>query len=261
MREILKRTLTGLSLVAGFTLCILFGPWSLTAILLLVYAGGVYELAAVYSEGRKRGELASMVAAGVLIPFIPGILLFQWSSWLLLLPLMIWFLAFLSSGARLPGLLSFWWLSLPLASFLALGWAGPGTSYESTYPLLLIIIVWINDTFAYLTGRFLGSHQMTPRLSPGKTWEGTAGGFLFSILSGWVVHRLTGTLNAPAWILLSGLIALLGLAGDLFESGIKRRKGVKNMGTLLPGHGGILDRFDSLLFAAPVILILLNWLS
>ena len=98
---------------------------------------------------------------------------------------------------------------------------------------------------------------MTPKLSPGKTWEGFIGGVAFSLLGGWILFRVTGTFSGPVWVATGGLVGLLAVAGDLFESGLKRRFGVKDTGSLLPGHGGILDRFDSLLLAAPVLLLVI----
>jgi len=121
----------------------------------------------------------------------------------------------------------------------------------------VIALVWVNDTFAYLTGSLVGRHKMTPVLSPGKTWEGFAGGVIFTLLGGWIIWRITGMLGAGTWIAISLIVASLGLAGDLFESGLKRTVKVKDTGTLLPGHGGILDRFDSLLFVAPAVVILI----
>jgi phosphatidate cytidylyltransferase len=97
---------------------------------------------------------------------------------------------------------------------------------------------------------------MTPRLSPGKTWEGTIGGVLLTLACGWTVYRITGTYSLTIWLVVSVMISVLGLIGDLFESGLKRKKRVKDMGSLLPGHGGIMDRFDSLLLVAPALLLL-----
>ena len=98
---------------------------------------------------------------------------------------------------------------------------------------------------------------MTPRLSPGKTWEGFVGGILFTLLAGWIIFRIFGQYTLGNWIWFSLIIGSLGLLGDLFESSLKRKMNVKNMGGLLPGHGGILDRFDSLLFVAPALLTLM----
>ncbi len=158
-------------------------------------------------------------------------------------------------------LLALCWLTLPLAAFFGLGWTGSSTTYQPLIPLAVISLVWINDTFAYLTGRLIGRHRMTPVLSPKKTWEGLFGGFLFTFIGGWGIFEISGMYNSGIRILLSAAICISGLAGDLFESGLKRKMHVKDSSRLLPGHGGILDRFDSLLFAAPVIWLIIHLLS
>jgi phosphatidate cytidylyltransferase len=232
----------------------------MTAMIVVVFVFGILEFYSVYSDGRPFVRLLTAVAGGLLLPVIFGVLQGYWHFLWLILPAGLWLPTLLLWEKRLTAILVYLWLSFPLATYLATAWAGRGSSYEPLYPLLLIIIIWTNDTFAYLTGSLMGRHRLTPRLSPGKTWEGTIGGLLFSMVTGWVIHRVTGTLNAGSWIVLSALMALLGLSGDLFESWLKRRAGVKNMGVLLPGHGGVLDRFDSLLFSAPVYYLIILWL-
>jgi phosphatidate cytidylyltransferase len=128
-------------------------------------------------------------------------------------------------------------------------------------PLFVIVLVWINDTFAYVTGSLLGRHKMIPLLSPGKTWEGFAGGTLITLLAGWIIWSSSELYNYWIWLSISLIVSTLGLAGDLFESGLKRTVKVKNTGALLPGHGGILDRFDSILFVAPAVLLLVIFLK
>ncbi len=252
--------MTGITLVACFIGSILAGPWTLAVMIVVVFLLGILEFYSIYSDGTFSVRLLTAISAGLFLPVSFGVLQEYWPLWWLILPAGLWLLSLLLSVKRLTAILVFMWLSFPLATYLASAWAGNDSSYEPLYPLLLIIIIWVNDTFAYLTGSLLGRHRLTPRLSPGKTWEGTIGGVLFSMLSGGLIHRLTGTLNAGSWIALSGLMALLGLSGDLFESWLKRKKGVKNMGTLLPGHGGVLDRFDSLLFSAPAYYLFIQWL-
>jgi phosphatidate cytidylyltransferase len=154
-------------------------------------------------------------------------------------------------------LLAIFWLSLPLSLFMSLGWLEQTAAYNYSLPLILLALTWINDTFAYLTGSLIGKHKMTPVLSPGKTWEGFFGGLLFTIIGGWLIHRINGTFSAPIWIMIAVFTVGFGLLGDLFESKLKRVYNVKNSGNLLPGHGGILDRFDSLLFAASAVYLLL----
>jgi phosphatidate cytidylyltransferase len=173
--------------------------------------------------------------------------------------------------AAAAGAFAMVYIALPLALVLQirLMWAG------AFLVLYLLILVWVGDTAAYFAGRALGRHKLAPRISPGKTWEGTAASFLAAVAAGvWIfayapeinrallnaglIERAQGyfapQLLSP-WLvaLLSGLINLAAQLGDLVESLIKRGAGVKDSGSLLPGHGGMLDRLDALLFAAPIL--------
>lgn len=120
--------------------------------------------------------------------------------------------------------------------------------------LLLLGIVMGGDTMAYFSGRALGRHRLAPAISPGKTVEGAVGGLLGGAAAGVIAHWVAFP-SRPAWILglLGGAVAIAGTLGDLFESALKRWAGVKDSGALLPGHGGMLDRLDSLLFGAPLL--------
>lgn len=122
----------------------------------------------------------------------------------------------------------------------------------------LFVVIWVNDTFAYLIGILMGKHKLFERISPKKTWEGTLGGLFFSLIAGFLFHYFSNTLNLWQWIALSGLIAVAGDLGDLIESMMKRSFNIKDSGNFLPGHGGLLDRFDSLLIASPVAAIFLT---
>ncbi|MEN8202014.1 MAG: phosphatidate cytidylyltransferase [Bacteroidota bacterium] len=251
MKELLLRTLTGIVLIVLVAGSILIGALPFLAILLLVYILGVREIFSLYPEDRAFEKFTSPIPGIILIGLSFLILEGHLKSFFLGIPLFLWLGFILAAGFKQAAGLSFFWLAIPLSSFLSLGWVGIGGSYHPLIPLSLISLLWINDTFAYVTGSLIGRHPMTPRLSPGKTWEGFAGGVLFTLLSGWIVFKITDTYRPGTWLLLSLIVSSLGLMGDLFESGLKRKKAVKNAGDLLPGHGGILDRFDSLLFVAP----------
>lgn len=256
MKELLIRTLTGIALIILVAGSILLGPLTFFSVLLIVYLLGVKELFELLQK-RDLSIRWFRAVPGVLL-FIIVYAVFQYKLSLLwfLLPPALWLIIALRSGITLSGSLAFLWLAIPLSSFLALGWMEKEGGFHFHLPLSIIALVWINDTFAYLTGSLLGKHRMTPVLSPGKTWEGFAGGTLITLLAGWITWNLTGMATLWAWFGISLLVSILGLAGDLFESGLKRTVKVKNTGELLPGHGGILDRFDSLFFVAPAVLIL-----
>jgi phosphatidate cytidylyltransferase len=121
-----------------------------------------------------------------------------------------------------------------------------------------LLIVWITDSGAYLIGRQMGRHKLAPKISPNKTWEGSIGGTLAAVVIVVALYTGFGWLDY-AWYLLAGFAIILSIAGqlgDLIESALKRHYGVKDSGTLLPGHGGILDRFDSMLIVLPLMAIL-----
>jgi phosphatidate cytidylyltransferase len=142
------------------------------------------------------------------------------------------------------------YVGLPLALVAELR----GFSSGAWWVVLLLSITWMNDTGAYFAGRAFGRHKLLPRVSPSKTWEGFAGGLLFSLGAAFAV-RAVGfpALTVADCLFLGGAAGILGPSGDLAESSLKRSFGVKDSGKVLPGHGGILDRIDALLFTAPLV--------
>jgi phosphatidate cytidylyltransferase len=257
LKELLVRTITGISLIILVIGSILAGPALFMGINLVILGLGTRELYSLYSlDKTMKPHLLMALSSELLLVVVYMVMQHQWSPWYFLLPAAGWITGAVWARTLIPGMMVLLWLSIPLASFFALGYLTGGDRFLPLLPITVIALVWINDTFAYLTGSRLGRHQMTPRLSPGKTWEGFAGGMLGTLLGGFVISRITGEFIAGRWIIFSILICLLSLIGDLFESGLKRRRGVKDTGGILPGHGGILDRFDSLLFVAPVLWVL-----
>jgi phosphatidate cytidylyltransferase len=119
-------------------------------------------------------------------------------------------------------------------------------------PCTIIFSIWINDTMAYIVGSFIGKHPLS-KISPKKTWEGTIGGAILCIIVITLIGKWTGFYRTTDWIAISSICAIFGTIGDLIESKLKRLAGVKDSGTLMPGHGGFLDRFDSLLISVPFV--------
>ncbi|HZH72831.1 MAG TPA: CDP-archaeol synthase, partial [Mariniphaga sp.] len=122
----------------------------------------------------------------------------------------------------------------------------------------VFLTVWIYDSMAYLSGSRFGKHKLNKKISPNKSWEGCIGGAVGAMIMGIINARVFGQPSLSEWLVISALVIVFGTLGDLFESIIKRRLKVKDSGTMLPGHGGLLDRFDSLLFVIPVVYV---WLS
>lgn len=133
--------------------------------------------------------------------------------------------------------------------------------YQPIILLAVFISIWVNDTGAYCTGMLLGKHKLFERISPKKTWEGFIGGAVFVLISGYIFSRYIPELTLWQWFIFSEIVVIFGTLGDLSESLLKRTLGVKDSGNLLPGHGGALDRFDSMMLAAPVIFLFLSLLN
>jgi phosphatidate cytidylyltransferase len=129
--------------------------------------------------------------------------------------------------------------------------------WSFSIPLLVIVTVWVNDTMAYLVGSFIGKTPLSS-ISPNKTWEGTIAGVILAVL---IVTKVLGIwipIQEKFIFLISLVAAIMGNFGDLFESKLKRMAGVKDSGSMMPGHGGFLDRFDSILLATPFVWLLLQ---
>ncbi|WP_394751177.1 phosphatidate cytidylyltransferase [Spongiimicrobium salis] len=122
----------------------------------------------------------------------------------------------------------------------------------------IFILIWVNDSFAYLVGKSLGRTKLYPAISPKKTWEGTIGGYIFALVAAYFMSKYETNISVLQWLILATVIVTFGSLGDLVESQFKRTAGIKDSGAILPGHGGMLDRLDSLVFAAPFAYLTLN---
>ncbi|MEZ4803848.1 MAG: phosphatidate cytidylyltransferase [Gelidibacter sp.] len=132
--------------------------------------------------------------------------------------------------------------------------------YDFT-PLLLLgafILAWVNDTGAYLIGKNFGKQKLFPRISPKKTVEGFLGGLFFACVASYFIAKFTGTLDSTYWLILGIIVSVFGTLGDLIESKFKRQANVKDSGVIMPGHGGLLDRLDSIIFVAPFFYLFLR---
>jgi phosphatidate cytidylyltransferase len=272
----MKRILTALILILAVFALIFFGQlWMITLAAAIVAELATYEylkLAAVGAEshGAQLRIPIWWMALGTALAFVVTLPNFPVEAQLpvlsaLTLALFAW------NGFRAPliqvlpdtaqGLFGLIWIAYPL-TLIPLLWKkedGPALV------VFLMVCVWAGDIAALYIGRAFGKHKLAPRLSPGKTWEGSIASIVGSILAAalvvWVGDLLTARGNLllhitePLWqtLALAGILNIAAQLGDLLESAIKRGAGVKDSGTMLPGHGGILDRIDALLLATPVL--------
>lgn len=266
MKNLLKRTLTGALIVIITTTAIVADEITFVAFIELIFLLGITELSRIVSFERDLRYLVTLIAGAIWLAlvflFILGDSVLIWfavPAGLFLLNLIYSRSVYRSTFRKdlyflLPAII---WLVIPLSLFMGLGWVEDRKYYWYAIPLSVIVLIWINDTGAYLIGSRLGKHKMTPHLSPNKTWEGFFGGMLITMFAGWIIYKITGIFTPVDWLIISLTTVVFGLLGDLLESRLKREFKVKDSGSLLPGHGGILDRFDSLLLAAPAVFVVI----
>ncbi len=265
MKETLTRSLTGIAFIGLVVLSLILNPVSYLIFFTLVSALAWLEFTRLFPD---RLSSAMKVSGGIFtlgcfleVFFIAAGYLDR--SWLLVLPAALGILAMLGGFAHpsprksLPVLIpSLVYLSLGFSSMHCLAYLA-GTAYAARWILFTFYLLWMNDTMAYVSGRLLGKHPIWPRVSPAKTWEGALGGALFCLALALAFSRFYPHLSPLEWTGFAGVVILSGTFGDFLESWIKRKAGVKDSGNLLPGHGGILDRFDSFLLAMPFAAIFL----
>ena len=276
MKNLMVRTLSGLVLVAVFVGAVLGSQWSFGALLLLILVGGQTEFYKLARETGLSPQRWMGLAVGVLLFALNFIVFRQFSRSVtdeaggavlylllyigLLLPTLFVCELFRRSatplanlGATLLGVL---YVAVPLSLLLYVPvLAGDGVWRPETV-LCYIFIIWANDVFAYLVGMTFGRHRLCERLSPKKSWEGFFGGLAGAVATGLAAAY---ALDANYWVWggLALVVSLSGVAGDLVESMFKREAGVKDSGQVIPGHGGVLDRFDALLLSAPYVFLYL----
>ncbi len=163
-------------------------------------------------------------------------------------------------------MLSQMYIALPLSllNVLAFTATPEGTvTFNPLLPLSVFVFLWVNDSGAYCIGSLIGRHKLFPRISPGKSWEGSIGGAVFVLAAAYAIHYFLDVpvTNLYHWLGLGLVVVVFGTWGDLVESLLKRTLGVKDSGDILPGHGGMLDRFDSALLAIPASVVYLYTLS
>jgi phosphatidate cytidylyltransferase len=146
---------------------------------------------------------------------------------------------------------------IPFCFFTGLAFIGKEFNFH--FPLAFMLMLWASDTGAYLFGINFGKHKLFERHSPKKSWEGFFGGLFTSLAAAYIISTQFNEISFLNWAVVCLIIVIAGTFGDLFESMLKRSISIKDSGTILPGHGGLLDRFDGFLFAAPLVFLFLYW--
>jgi phosphatidate cytidylyltransferase len=262
MNDILVRSISGAVFVFTVITALYWGAHTTAVLFLLIYSIGLIEFYKLFKEQpslclskNTATFLGTLFFFFLLWPFVLHL-----PNHFILLSLLVFPFMMINELYREDkspivniGIYFLGWLYLALPLFLIFfinfskGWQ---------FAIGLFVIVWTNDTFAYLSGRFLGKHKLFERISPNKTWEGTIGGVLFAMLAAFLWASYFD-LDVLFWLLAGTIIAVGAVFGDLIQSMFKRSVNVKDTGTIMPGHGGVLDRFDAVLFVAPVFFVLI----
>ena len=276
MKNFIQRAITGLIFVAVLIGCIIGGPLSFGVLFCIISAMATAEFCNLMNRqenvkvNRSICVLGSIslflcffyygmnpAQTGIFIPYLIIIIYLMISEVYLKKkhPLNSWAYAMLSQlYVGLPFAL------LNVLAFQTDGWESAST-YQFILPLSIFAFNWVNDTGAYCTGMLLGKHPLFKRISPKKSWEGSIGGATLCIAASFALAHFFPIMSTAEWVGMGLTVVVFGTWGDLTESLMKRHLGIKDSGNILPGHGGMLDRFDSAIMAIPAAVVYLYFIS
>lgn len=283
MKNLIVRSITGVFFVAAIVVSFLT-PVGMTSLFALVTGLTIWEFCGLANgiEGVSVNRFISTVAGVYLFLAVGGFCSDITSSGAVFIPYLLTLVYLFISELYLKNanpvndwaytMLSQMYIALPFSMVNILAFAttpdGSQVGFHSLLPLSVFIFLWVNDSGAYCAGSLFGKHKLFPRVSPGKSWEGCIGGAVFVMVAAYLVsyfdsqgHTTPSLLSTLQWMGLGLVVVVFGTLGDLVESLFKRTLGVKDSGNILPGHGGMLDRFDSSLMALPAAVIYLYTLS
>lgn len=272
----ITRALTGAIFVAVLVGCILGGPITFSILFALICALTVNEFGNIIQKsGFAEINKPISILASIFLFFGFAYLGTSPGSNEILIPYLLLIMYILISELYYKkenpvndmayALMTQMYIALPFALLNVLAFQTSEETSMSVYnpilPLSIFIFTWVNDSGAYCAGVLFGKHRLFERISPKKSWEGSFGGGIFSIIAAIIIAQYFPILSLAKWIGLALTVVVFGTWGDLVESLIKRRIGIKDSGNILPGHGGMLDRFDSTLLAVPAAVLYLYIIS
>lgn len=261
MNSLATRTITGILFTGTILFCVIFSPYTLVALLGVIGLLCALEFKALFSRYITHPGLwvlLTVLSYGFFATaYCTG--RYIWISPIVVVPGVVMLIHLFkatddpikSIGISILGLC---YIALPLSLLLL---STHPSHYQSMYIWGVLALVWTNDTLAYVSGSLIGRHKMWEKWSPKKTWEGFAGGIIFTVIGGFVIAYFTST-SMAFWMLTALYVSSVGTLGDYFESMLKRKLEIKDSGNWLPGHGGMLDRFDNLLMVIPGYFVILT---
>jgi len=281
LKNLIVRAVTGVFFVTAMVLGILH-PHALIALFALITGLSIWEYTGLVNniKGVKVNRFISTIIGVYFFLAVAGLRLTPVEGFVVFVPYILSILYLLISELYLKNenpinswaytMLGQMYIAMPFSmiNVLAFQQVKPGqVTFDYLLPLSIFIFLWTNDTGAYLCGSLLGKHKLFPRISPKKSWEGSIGGGILVLIVAGVIGYFANIgatphmLSIPGWVGLGLVVVFFGTWGDLVESLLKRTLGVKDSGNILPGHGGMLDRFDSSLLAIPAAVVYLYTLT
>lgn len=266
MNNFVKRTLSGFLFISVIIGSILLSKFSFAFVFALICAASVYEFHKITNNEADIQVDKRLAAFASYLLFICSFIVVSgmYSTWVFGIYGFVVLGIFISElFAKKTNPIHNWAYFMLGQVFVALPFSLLNfiIYIHGFQPLILLALfatIWVNDSGAYLVGVSFGNHRLFERISPKKSWEGFFGGAFFALLSGYVFSMYIPEISLINWLIFSELVVVFGTFGDLSESLLKRTINVKDSGNVIPGHGGLLDRFDSMLLAAPVIYFYLS---
>ena len=272
----LQRAITGILFVGILVGCILYDPWTFSALFVVISALTIHEYGHLINriEGVSINKNITMLA-GIYLYMAVMAFCTNLSGSKIFLPYLLLIMYLMISELYLKkenpvmnwaySMLSQLYIALPFAMLNVLSFhtspMDTSVSYNPILPLSVFVFIWLSDTGAYCVGTLIGKHRLFERISPKKSWEGSIGGGIVAIGSSFIFAHYFPIMNMAEWAGLSLTVVIFGTWGDLTESLLKRQLHIKDSGAILPGHGGMLDRFDSALMAIPAVVVYLYALT
>lgn len=265
MKKLITRAITGIVLVTVMLTSILVSEYSFAALFLLILAASITEFNSLFKHSDvKPNQILSYLASAVLftLSFLCAKGFIETRYIFGILPFLLAIMAAeLYRKKAKPAeniattIFSIIYVALPLSlvNFIVFPDFIEKNNYTPSLLIAIFCLIWIYDSGAYLVGVSVGKHRLFERISPKKSWEGAIGGTLFAIVAAYFIAGLVPEIALVHWIAISILLVVSATFGDLTESMFKRYFGIKDSGNILPGHGGMLDRFDSLFFVIPAV--------
>jgi phosphatidate cytidylyltransferase len=265
MSNLIARTITGILFIAVIVCSLLWSPIPFSILFLVFTLTALYEFyGMVLGKANMYLFISGMIAGTALyvsialyaLKIIPA----EWLYFNFILLNLVFLIELLVDGSSAVrntsyAVLGVIYVVLPFALLnLFYNLEGDSLTFNPNFLLGYFILTWTYDTLAYICGKLFGRTKLFPAVSPQKTWEGAIAGGLFTLAAAYLIFYYFGELGLGHWLVVASLVIVLGTFGDLIESMFKRNFNVKDIGKALPGHGGVLDRFDGLLFSAPAVL-------